>query len=279
MRVTIDCDEWTPAFTGSYLRISGDECAFIETATSHVRPRLLAALEQQGLRPEAVRYVVVTHAHLDHSAGASALLAACPRATLLAHPRAARHLIDPSKLVQSATGVYGEERFAKLPSASEADTEDAFRIFFSLMQERDRDEWIERFTKDFDVAAEPFLTTQEGMDHPQVLHKKMVVELDDPTVGHTRQMAPIAEMTETPMAPQGPAPALGQHTQEVAPHMGPAKRQDDLARFDLLHGFVGAVTIDIHDTFGLVPEMALGNVMGTGRIQQECHAVFGDGHP
>jgi glyoxylase-like metal-dependent hydrolase (beta-lactamase superfamily II) len=112
-RLTIDCDV-LPRFTAAYLRIAGDECAFVEAHTSHALPRLLAALAENGLRPEQVRYLVVTHAHLDHAAGASALLAACPNATLLAHPRAAKNLIDPARLVAGATEVYGAERFAKL---------------------------------------------------------------------------------------------------------------------------------------------------------------------
>ena len=113
-RITVDCDARTPQFTAAYLRSAGKECAFIETETSHARPKLLAALAESGHTTEDVRWVVVTHAHLDHAAGAGGLLAACPRATLLAHPRAAKHLIDPTKLVKSATAVYGEERFAKL---------------------------------------------------------------------------------------------------------------------------------------------------------------------
>ncbi|HEY1958314.1 MAG TPA: MBL fold metallo-hydrolase [Polyangiaceae bacterium] len=112
-RFTIDSDV-RPEFTACYLRVAGDECAFIEAHTSHATPRLLAALADHGKKPEDVRWIVVTHAHLDHAAGASALVEACPNATLLAHPRAARHLIDPSKLVASATAVYGAERFAKL---------------------------------------------------------------------------------------------------------------------------------------------------------------------
>lgn len=79
----------------------------------------MAALAAQGKRPEDVRYVVVTHAHLDHAAGASALLQACPNATLLAHPRAAKHLIDPAKLIASATEVYGPARFRALYGALE----------------------------------------------------------------------------------------------------------------------------------------------------------------
>jgi len=112
-RYTIDCDI-LPKFTAAYLRVAGDECALIETHTPYAVPKLLSELAARGQRPEQVRWVVVTHAHLDHASGAGALLARCPHATLLAHPRAARHLIDPSKLVESATKVYGADRFARL---------------------------------------------------------------------------------------------------------------------------------------------------------------------
>ncbi len=112
-RFTIDCDV-LPRFTAAYLRVAGEECAFIEAHTAHALPKLLAELGAQGRRPEDVRWVVVTHAHLDHAAGAGALLAACPNAILLAHPRAAGNLIDPTKLVNSATRVYGEARFREL---------------------------------------------------------------------------------------------------------------------------------------------------------------------
>jgi glyoxylase-like metal-dependent hydrolase (beta-lactamase superfamily II) len=112
-KLTIDSD-LRPEFTATYLRTAGEECAFIEAHTSFALPKMLAALREAGRRPEDVRWIVVTHAHLDHAAGASALVRACPNAILLAHPRAARNLIDPSKLVASATAVYGPERFAAL---------------------------------------------------------------------------------------------------------------------------------------------------------------------
>src|SRR5580698_3996817 len=115
-RLTIDADV-TPQFTACYLRVAGDECAFIEAHTAHAVPRLLSALAQYGKRAEDVRWVVVTHAHLDHAAGASALLAVCPNATLLAHPRAAKNLIEPEKLVEGAIAVYGEARFRELYGA------------------------------------------------------------------------------------------------------------------------------------------------------------------
>ena len=112
-RTTIDCD-FAPRFTCAYLRVANDECAFIEAHTSLAVPKLLAALTAAGKHVQDVKYVVVTHAHLDHAGGAGTLLSHLPNATLLAHPRAARHLIDPAKLIASATSVYGAERFAKL---------------------------------------------------------------------------------------------------------------------------------------------------------------------
>jgi glyoxylase-like metal-dependent hydrolase (beta-lactamase superfamily II) len=111
---TIDCDYMFPRFAAAFLRVAGDECAFVETNTSHAAPKLLAALADRRLSPEQVRYVIVTHVHLDHAGGAGAIMRACPNATLLAHPRATRHLVDPAKLVASATQVYGEERFRSL---------------------------------------------------------------------------------------------------------------------------------------------------------------------
>jgi len=111
---TIDCGYIEPQFACAYLMREGDEALFVENNTAHAVPQLLAALAQQGLRPEQVRYLIITHVHLDHAAGSSALMRACPNATLLAHPRAAKHVIDPSKLVASARLVYGEEQFEKL---------------------------------------------------------------------------------------------------------------------------------------------------------------------
>ena len=113
--VTIDCHYLDqPRVAAAYLIRDGDRAAFIDNNTTHAVPRLLAALAAEGLTPSQVEYVIVTHVHLDHAGGTAALAAACPHATVLCHPRAERHLIDPSKLVQSARTVYGAENFARL---------------------------------------------------------------------------------------------------------------------------------------------------------------------
>jgi len=125
-RLTIDADV-LPEFTACYLRTAGEQCAFIEAHTAHALSRLLHALERAGRKPADVRWIIVTHAHLDHAAGASALVRACPNATLVAHPRAARHLTSPEKLVRSATAVYGAERFRELYGTIEPIPEERVR--------------------------------------------------------------------------------------------------------------------------------------------------------
>lgn len=103
----LDTLQERPGLACCYLVRRGQEYAFIETGTSPGVPRLLAALDARGIARDRVRYVIPTHVHLDHAGGAGRLMRELPRATLVAHPRGARHLIDPSKLVAGATAVYG----------------------------------------------------------------------------------------------------------------------------------------------------------------------------
>jgi glyoxylase-like metal-dependent hydrolase (beta-lactamase superfamily II) len=97
-----------------YLLEEGGECAVLETGTSHSVPALLQLLSDRGIGREQVRYVIPTHVHLDHAGGAGAMMAAFPSAQLLIHPRGARHMAAPERLVAAAIEVYGEELFRKL---------------------------------------------------------------------------------------------------------------------------------------------------------------------
>jgi glyoxylase-like metal-dependent hydrolase (beta-lactamase superfamily II) len=84
--------------------------AVIDTGTNHSLPYLLEALETKNLAPENVDYVVVTHVHLDHAGGAGMAMRRFPNARLVAHPRGARHMADPGKLIAGTVAVYGEEK-------------------------------------------------------------------------------------------------------------------------------------------------------------------------
>lgn len=127
--ITIDCNYLgAPQVAAAYLIVDGDKAAFVDNCTNQSVPRLLAALTERGLKPENVEYVIITHVHLDHAGGTTGLMKACPNATVLAHPRAARHVIDPSKLVASASAVYGQDEFTKLYGTIDPIAEDRVRI-------------------------------------------------------------------------------------------------------------------------------------------------------
>ncbi|MCH6482453.1 MBL fold metallo-hydrolase [Pseudoxanthomonas sp. LH2527] len=110
---TIDTAFHRDHFDAAYLVVEEGRGAFIDCGTNHSVPHLLAALQQAGLAPEDVDFLIVTHVHLDHAGGAGLLLQHLPNATLVAHPRAAPHLIYPAKLVEGATAVYGEEEIQR----------------------------------------------------------------------------------------------------------------------------------------------------------------------
>ena len=97
-----------------YLLEAASEVAFIEVGFNSSTPRLMKVLEARGWKPEDVRYVIVTHIHLDHAGGAGSLMQLLPNATFLVHPYGARHMVDPSRLEAGARAVYGNELFDKI---------------------------------------------------------------------------------------------------------------------------------------------------------------------
>lgn len=103
-----------PLVTAIHLIESEGRAAFVDTANFEIMPQALAALDVRGLGPQAVDYVILTHLHLDHAGGAGAMMEAFPNARLVVHPRGARHMIDPTRLMAGVEGVYGRERARRL---------------------------------------------------------------------------------------------------------------------------------------------------------------------
>jgi glyoxylase-like metal-dependent hydrolase (beta-lactamase superfamily II) len=96
-----------PAVTSGYV-IATPRPALVDPGAARSVPVWLATLARLRIQPAEVAYVVVTHIHLDHAGGAGTLLRHLSEAQVVVHPRGARHLVDPSRLVESARGVFGE---------------------------------------------------------------------------------------------------------------------------------------------------------------------------
>ena len=99
--------------TAIHLLVEKDRAAIIDTGTANAVPYVLAALEGRGIAPEQVDYVFLTHVHLDHAGGAGQLMARFPNARLTAHPRGARHMVDPSRLLAATIAIYGVEEMRR----------------------------------------------------------------------------------------------------------------------------------------------------------------------
>ena len=97
-----------------YLLEHGGMAGFIDTGTNNSVPILCEVLRRKGIAPTAVAYIMPTHVHLDHAGGAGGRMQQFPNATLIIHPRGARHMIAPAKLEAGSLEVYGEEEFGKL---------------------------------------------------------------------------------------------------------------------------------------------------------------------
>jgi glyoxylase-like metal-dependent hydrolase (beta-lactamase superfamily II) len=110
----IDAAYVKPGVACFYLMEEGGECAVLETGTCHSVVFLERLLIDRGIAPEQVRYVIPTHVHLDHAGGAGAMMSIFSEAQLLIHPRGARHMSDPERLILGATEVYGEALFRQL---------------------------------------------------------------------------------------------------------------------------------------------------------------------
>ena len=80
----------------------------IETGYAADFDKLLDGLSQLGLTPQDIDYVALTHIHLDHAGGAGHLARHNPNLTVLVHGKGARHLANPSKLIEGARKAHGE---------------------------------------------------------------------------------------------------------------------------------------------------------------------------
>jgi len=92
--------------TAGYL-ITGPAPVLVETGSQSSVPALLDALADLGVGAEDLAGVAVTHIHLDHAGGVGDVARSFPSATVYVHGKGARHLVDPTRLVDSAARVYG----------------------------------------------------------------------------------------------------------------------------------------------------------------------------
>src|SRR5690348_3799831 len=84
-----------------------DGIALFDTGPESTFDNVVADLRKAGFDAEDVRHVFLSHIHFDHAGAAWRF--ANSGATIYVHPRGAPHLIDPTRLVESATRIFGSD--------------------------------------------------------------------------------------------------------------------------------------------------------------------------
>jgi glyoxylase-like metal-dependent hydrolase (beta-lactamase superfamily II) len=96
-----------PHVIASYL-LAGPEPALVDPGPASTLPALEAGLAAHGLGLGDIRSILLTHIHLDHAGATGLILASNPQVRVYVHTRGAPHLLDPSRLLGSATQLYGD---------------------------------------------------------------------------------------------------------------------------------------------------------------------------
>ena len=93
---------------GSYLLAGENELAIIDPGPGSMLEPLLGSIREAGFEPQDVTHILATHVHLDHAGVTGSLARLLPKAQVYVHSKGAPHLIDTSKVVASASRIYGE---------------------------------------------------------------------------------------------------------------------------------------------------------------------------
>ncbi len=86
----------------------GGAVALVDPGPTSCLATLGAGLQRSGIQWTDVDTILLTHIHLDHAGSVGTLVRAHPRLKVFVHERGAPHMADPTKLLDSATRLYGD---------------------------------------------------------------------------------------------------------------------------------------------------------------------------
>jgi len=120
---------------------------------------------------------------------------------------------------QALCQTLGREDLIDQQWAMGAKLEEMISFFQKTFRTKNRDEWC-HLLRDLDVEVGPVNSPQEVCSDPQVLHRRMVVEVEHPTAGKMKQVGIPLKFSETPGQIRNPAPSIGQDTEAILQELG-----------------------------------------------------------
>jgi len=126
------------------------------------------------------------------------------------------HLFRAMMNMFGLSWMFDDPKWRSLPDFDEAHQRREFwEILLETVCSRTHAEWMAEFERDPNVWGEEFRKRSEALDHPQMVHNRMVSERIDPQVGRLKEPAALVRLDRTPAPLERPAPALGQYDAEI----------------------------------------------------------------
>lgn len=109
-------------------------------------------------------------------------------------------------------------------SARSANAAERIAIIGAVLESRPTEEWLKLLAA-HDVPSAPVLRREQVLNDPQVVHNRLIETIDQPGLGTIRQSRPAARFERTPAGIKGPAPRLGEHTEQILEEIGLARSE------------------------------------------------------
>lgn len=109
-------------FVASYL-IKGSKAAIIDVGYPATYMNVVKGVKEALGDVKSVEYIIPTHVHLDHGGASGHLLREFPNSIVVTHKKGAKHIVDPTKLINSVKSIFPEDKlkYMGLPIPADAD--------------------------------------------------------------------------------------------------------------------------------------------------------------
>jgi crotonobetainyl-CoA:carnitine CoA-transferase CaiB-like acyl-CoA transferase len=120
---------------------------------------------------------------------------------------------------QSLCQVLGREDFIEHQWATGSKQEEILSFFEKIFRTKTRDEWC-RQLRELDIEVAPVNDLEEVYCDPQVIHRRMVVEVEHPATGKIKQLGIPIKFSDTPGQIRNVAPSIGEDTKVMLKELG-----------------------------------------------------------
>ena len=215
--------------------------------TSLVRSNFVYSYDGiRGETPEASRRLSLVQGRDPHNVMPGYRIAECADGQWIQSGSAAAGIFDNLMRALGIDAFFTDAQFADGVNRLSPDArDDLIAMIDDAYRKRPLAEWL-KILADNDAAYGVFMTTQEFMDYPQMVHNGHVIDVDDPVHGPMQQVGPLVRFAGSTWEWPGPAPRLGEHTESAraeAVALGAASTREGAAPPELPAGPLEGITI------------------------------------